>query len=1280
MIMKVFKVVLLSLFFVFYSYAQNSVTVDLVWRDNGVYDSGTSVYVIPKLNSGNLLFDNENRSILYSESFLVSNWLDDGSIKFSQVKFEILTDKDLGDLSRNNLPKSFEFKLTSTKDRDLYKGIFTCNPIINDEGVLKRLKTVVLSYTEQQQNTILKRSSAVITSSILSSGDWYRFYIQKSGVYKLTKKFLTDLGLNTSQVNPNNLKIYGTGGAMAPLLNSISYPLDPKQLPLRFVGNSDSVFADDEYFVFYGEGVDTWSSESFTHVNLYADQAYYYVTVNESDSARLADIVLTDGIEDEMLDTYVDYKFHEQDLVNPAKLGRKWFGENFSNVNEKIFSFNFPNRIELEPISVTVRGIAISSVSTSMQVDVNNRFLGNVSFSSISSGSSILANEGVIERSTSLSGKDVSLKLTYLNSGVPTSESYLDYIIVQAPSFLSGYGKQFLFDSSLRKGLGTVVKYSITNASSISEVWDVTDIYDVRKVLNNKQNVFEFKQSLSGVRKYVAVDLNDLYVPLRGSNTRVVNQNLKGTVFLTNQNKLEDIECLIIASNPYQAQAEDLASFHKNTLGITSKVVYLDQIYTEFSGGKQDVAAIRNFVKYVYDNPINDQSRLKYVCLFGGASYDYKNRVTNNTNIVPVFHANRGFSLGSTFMSDDFYGLMDSNEGDMNSFKAIDVAVGRMLFKNQKEASDVVQKVKNYYSKEAIGKWRNDVVFISDDVDQDWEGIIQQDLDDLSTILVKEKPFLNVKKIHSDSYVQETSSGGERYPAVRKEINQSIENGTLVLDYFGHGGEDGLANERILEKSDVQSLSNNNKLPLIITVTCEFSRFDNPTRLSAGEISYLNPKGGAISLISTTRQIGVTNGLEINNALISNLFSYGSSSYVSISEALRLTKNDRANTGVNIVSYIGDPTLKLAIPKPKVELTHFNEIPIQQAKDTLQALGKAVFKGRVVDSQNVLLSDFNGELSVSLFDKNIKRKTLANDGTTKNGQIIYLDFETLGESVFKGSVSVTKGLFSIEFVVPKNIKIPVGKARFSFYGKNTETREDYTGVDLQVDIGGVNKNAPEDKTPPEVKLYLNNDSFVSGAIVNTNPMLIAYLKDENGINTSGGIGQDIVAFLDGNQSNPIVLNDYYETDLDKYQSGVVKYPLSNLEKGLHTLQLRAWDVYNNPIMTEIQFVVVGDENLVLDKVLNYPNPFVNYTEFWFNHNKPNEPLEVQLQIYTVSGKLVKTINQTVLNTGFLSRDVKWNGLDDFGDKIGKGVYIYKLSVKATISNQRAHKIEKLVVF
>jgi hypothetical protein len=290
-----------------------------------------------------------------------------------------------------------------------------------------------------------------------------------------------------------------------------------------------------------------------------------------------------------------------------------------------------------------------------------------------------------------------------------------------------------------------------------------------------------------------------------------------------------------------------------------------------------------------------------------------------------------------------------------------------------------------------------------------------------------------------------------------------------------------------------------------------------------------------------------------------------------------------------------------------------------------------------------------------------------------------MTFSNLGETIFRGNASINNGQFEFGFVVPKDIRIPLGNGRISFYAKRNQALLDKTGYNTDIKIGGLDTNAVADTTPPRVRLYMNDESFVNGGITNESPFFLAFLEDEHGINTASGIGHDIVAILDGDESNPYVLNDYYETELDDFTKGKIRFPFRNLSLGLHTITFKAWDVYNNFISAEIQFVVVSGESITLSNVLNYPNPFVSYTQFWFSHNKPFEPLDVQVQIFTITGKVVKTINQNISTDGFLSREITWDGKDDFGDKIGKGVYVYKLTVKSSTTGEQSEKIEKLVI-
>jgi hypothetical protein len=406
-----------------------------------------------------------------------------------------------------------------------------------------------------------------------------------------------------------------------------------------------------------------------------------------------------------------------------------------------------------------------------------------------------------------------------------------------------------------------------------------------------------------------------------------------------------------------------------------------------------------------------------------------------------------------------------------------------------------------------------------------------------------------------------------------------------------------------------------------------------------------------------------------------------------MAEAQRRAKVFLSDNDIRMICFIGDPALKLAIPKPEIVLTEVNDVPVADFTGALNSLAYVKLEGRVVNG-TATATNYNGELEVTIFDKNINRSTLGNDGVMWTPppppddapeEVKITDFTTLGETIFRGNASVTNGLFEFGFVVPRDIKIPVANGRVSFYATRTNQVDDRQGYDATVKVGGINPNPEADTTGPKVRLYMNDESFVSGGITNASPIFLAFLEDEHGINTASGIGHDILGILDGDENNPYIMNDYYETEKDNYKKGSLRFPFSNLAKGLHTLTFKAWDVYNNLVTAEIQFVVVGDEGLTLDKVLNYPNPFVSYTEFWFTHNRPFEPLDVQVQIFTVTGKVVRTINQSVTTDGFLCREIKWDGKDDFGDRIGKGVYVYKLTVKSTTTNKTAEKYEKLVL-
>ena len=1275
--MKFNQLVVFLFLFNFYSIASQEKLININWVENKAYISEFNKFNVPYFDNYTHNFEPSSGIALitqWNESYLI----DSNSVKIDKLNYETIDVNSLGNLNVNSIPSELKFTLNNSLSIDSRSVYLELNPFINDNGVIKKITSASISYKKKTNQYLEKASSTM--SSVLSQGSWYRFEIANTGVYKLSKNFLNNLGVNTSNVDPRTIKIYGSGGEMIPLMNSSEFPFDPVQNAIKFVGEEDGIFNNDDYIIFFAKGQDTFNEESNTNVNSFTDKTYYLLNVSAGFGNRVEE--LEEPFEDEnlIINEFQDYKFHEIDNYNIAKIGRRWFGERFDFDSNKNFEFNFDNLITTEPIQLKVYTAAVSEIPTSMSLKVNNLEVDNFYYQSINDP--ILATEDYFNNEILVSGSSINVNLDFNNNGNPSSYAYLDYISIEATCNLVFNDSQLIYHNNEVQNLNGIGKYVISNSSSVDEVWNVSDISNITfKENSNSEPNFTIKSNLGFSAKYIAFSRSELLFPEANGFSVLNNQNLKSNIFLNDNNDFESVDYLIVTSGEMLSQAERLAQINREVNGLNVKVVDLTTIYNEFNSSNPDISAVRNFVKYVYDN---SEGGLKYLCLFGDASYDYKDRIPNNTNIVPSWHSLSSFSLSSSFISDDFFGMMDYNEGSMSSSDKLDIAVGRILADSPQRAKDLVDKVESYYGEDSFGSWRNNVIVIADDVDEAWEDIIQSTSDSLATIIENNKSSINVKKIYADAFIQESTSGGERYPEVNNTIIEGIEVGALVVNYFGHGGEDGLARERIFDKIDASELLNKNKLNCFVSVTCEFTKFDNPNRETGGEFLYWNKNGGSIGLITTTRQIFVSVGVDFNITLQQYLFSLNSNSTYSMAEALRLTKNDPDISNIiqrRLIFFIGDPAMKLAFPKPSIKITSVNDIPINDLTEPIQALSYVNVKGQVESLNGNILTDYNGELTSTVFDKKIPRSTLGNDDVYQNNEPIILDFTTLGETVFKGKASITNGLFEFDFVVPRDIGMAVDNGKFSLYAKKNNSDLDNSGYEMNVLIGGINENAENDNSGPDINLYMNDENFIDGGITNESPFLIAKLFDENGINTSSGIGHDITAVLDGDNSATFQLNDYYEANLDDYQNGSIKYPLRDLEPGLHNLSFKAWDVFNNSSTGEIQFLVYDqNDKLVISNVLNYPNPFVNYTEFWFNHNS-SDALDVLLQIFTVSGKLVKTINQqtNISGSSSLSRDIIWDGRDEYGDRLAKGVYVYKITVRSLQTNKKTQKIQKLVI-
>lgn len=1141
--------------------------------------------------------------------------------------------------------------------------------------------SVSISLFPERRNAV-NTNSSFAQNSVLSTGNWYKISTDRDGVFKLDYSFLQDsLGINPSGIDPRNIRIYGNGGGMLPESNLGQRHDDLAENAIFVSGEADGTFDPEDYVLFYGENPDQWQTaemiigndtfSTFSHSrHIYSNKTYYFLTTSLGPGKRIGSQPSTGASPTHTINKFIDRKFFEEDLTNVVQSGRKWYGDHFDwNNKSGSYQFSFPNLVGAYPLILKTSLVGRSIVGNSgYTVNVNNSFAGSVSFSPVGvQYYDIYARHSTIKKALTGMSSNLTVNITFQPSGAdPESEGWLDYISLVGQRQLKMAGEQMGFRDPLSVGTGNVAKFEFTGDSQL-EIWETTDPTDVKR----QSTSFEggqhgFILETDTLREFIAFTGNQYFKPV--AEGQVANQNLHGN--------LGQPDYVIVSHPDFLDAANDLADFHRTRNGMDVQVVEISKVYNEFSSGAQDISAIRDMLRMLYLRAGADTSLFpQYLLLFGDASYDFKNielKADVNTNFIPTYQSVESLDQATTYNSDDFFGFLDDNEGGNinSSSNKIDIGVGRIVASTSQEAEIAVAKIKRYKSKETFGSWRNILTYVADDEDGNTHI---SDANDNAGYLESNFPVYNFDKIYFDAYEQVSTAGGTRYPAVNTAINNRMFTGSLVLNYVGHGGETGWAHERVLQMNDINSWTNKDKLPLFVTATCSFSRFDNPNRRSAGEVLQLMEDGGTIGLITTVRLVYSNANKALNDALASNLFKPIAGEMPRLGQLLMKTKNHPGLGAVNNRKFtlLGDPALRLNYPEHNIVTTKIDTATYIAGQDTLKALQKVSIQGEVRDQSAQLIQDFNGIVYPTIYDKAKTITTLKNDPDS-----YFYNYKLQKNIIYKGKASVKDGKFKFEFIVPKDIAYNFGQGKISYYADNDVT--DAHGFNTII-VGGTADSVADDNEGPEVKIYMNDEKFVFGGITDDSPLMLVKLSDENGINTAGSaIGHDISGILDDDTKNTLVLNEYYEAALDDYQNGEVKYPLSALKDGLHTVSVKAWDVYNNPGEGYTEFVVASSAGLALDHVLNYPNPFTTYTSFWFEHNKPGSTLDIQVQIFTVSGKLVKTLRQSIVAEGYRVDNINWDGLDDYGDTIGKGVYIYRLHVRSDEGLQ-ASKYEKLVI-
>jgi hypothetical protein len=1188
---------------------------------------------------------------LFNKTIYLPSSTNNVQVKIQIEASEPLSLKEQSALLNKNIPTLIESKSKISWYRKKPIVSISFNPIYRDVNTNEIYKVTSFSYfitpiTERNSSSTQMNFKV---NSVLRYGDWFKIGVIEDGVYQLTYSDLQSIGINVENLRSDQIRLFGNGGGHLPFNNSKPRLDDLEENAIEVVDGGDGIINSGDYILFYGQDPHRWKyvNGRFNHVvHLFSDTTYYFVTRDyEIGTPKRINKQNITAAPDLTVNSFNDFQYHEVDLMNFVKSGRNWYGESFAFNKDQSFDFSFPNAIGSTAEIKSNMAFRVIGKSSTFAFDINGTNILNISHSGVSGGyyadyAAIVAGKN----SFNLSSDNFKVRIRFSNLST-ADNGWLDYIEVLCDRQLKMTGNQMTFRNK-ESANANIIQYNLSGLSN-HKVWNVTIPTAVSEVTINSNN---FKSHGGEINEYVAFSNSNF---LKAKNFgKIANQDLHG---------IQSADYVIVTHPDFINQANQLANYHRTYSKLNTVVVTTQQLYNEFSSGSQDITAIKSFNKMLYDRAGTDPNKmLKYVLLLGDASYDYKNRIPGNTNFVPAYQSWNSHSPLGSYVSDDYIGFLDDNESDLLS-STLDVGVGRIMANNTTQAQDVINKTIHYLSNPACMKpWRNKLTFIGDDEDTNIH-MLQSDF--LATKIDTTYPDYNLDKIYLDAFQQVSNAGGSTYPDVNTAIDQSTEKGSLIINYVGHGGELGLAHERILGLSQIKGYQNFDALALYVTATCEFSRFDDPERTSAGEFTLLNPQGAALGLLTTTRLVYSSPNFELTQKFFAVAFEKIDGEWPRLGDLLRISKIGGSNINYRNFSLLGDPAAQMAYPEYNVIST---SVP-----DTIKSLQKITISGMITDDFGQKINNFNGVVYPTIYSQRKKQSTLNNDG---HG---VMEFETQINALFNGKASVKNGDFEFSFIVPKDIDFKYGTGKISYYAENGTL--DASGSDESFQIGGRDGNPNADNVGPTINLWMNDESFVMGGMTDENPMIFAKVFDQNGINTVGnGIGHDIVAVIDENTANSINLNDYYESELNSYQKGAISYNLNSLSEGKHTLRLKVWDVYNNSSEAVTEFYVSKSSTFNIEHVLNYPNPFTTNTDFYFDHNALGQQLEVRIQIFTISGKLVKTIDHLEQSDGYRAGPINWNGRDQYGDRIGKGTYIYKVKVTNSFG-QTIEKFEKIVI-
>ncbi len=1107
-------------------------------------------------------------------------------------------------------------------------------------------------------DVVLKSTRVYADNSVLSSGNWVKVRVTTSGIKRLTKSALAQMGFSDA----SKVSVYGNGGAELPFYNATSRTDDLAQL---------SVLRQDGDILFYAEGVTTWSvgtSAPFTASRHSSDAySYYYITDSGTPSpspstADASELTVAKTVESY---DYRDY-FHER-KNNLNKSGRNWWGDSFSlTTGQNTVTFDLPEASSDATLGyVAIRFAARVTSATTYSVSVNDTELSTGSISAITIGSTTgyyaMATEKTIK--TSALGGTTSVTVD-VNFSSGTELAWLGYVTLISRTPLAMSGDELLFRNSDTYSLSGASKYVLSGASKSTVVWDISSVSTPKLMSTTYTNgALEFVHENASGSEFVAFNPSATFEA----------PEVVGTVSNQNLHAMQPCDYIILYHSDFREQAERLAELHRTYSGLTVQTACTDEIYNEFSSGQYDVSALRDFIKMLYDRGLDSGNELRYVLLFGNGTYDNMTVGTSNPrNKIPTYQSSQSLYGSQTYVTDDFFGWLDDSEGKTDLSNKVDVGIGRFPVQTDEEATDVVDKVETYLTGLDEGAWRAKCVFVADDGDSN-EHFNYADAN--AVIVEKMHPEYNITKIYQEAYTSETTSTGVRYPQAMKDFENSINNGSLLMNYVGHGGYNALTDDQLLRQSYLQNYTNRTKLPFFITATCDFAPFDNLGDISIGEELLLRPYGGFIGLFTTTRLVYGDSNYKINSALYDRLLERDENDEpYRIGDAVKYAKQNVVL--INSMKYVllGDPALVLANESNlTVNTDSINGIAMED-EPNLSAIATSTISGSIRTADGDVDETFNGTVAVTLFDKKQTRKTLGSKSAVAT-------FEEYSNTLYSGLVTVENGRFSVQFILSKDIDFDEGYGRVSYYAWSSDGRR-AIDADNQILISGITLPTETDTVGPQITMWVDYPEFVDGGVTGTNPMLYVTLEDPAGINTSGsGVGHDISLWIDDDRINAVTLNDYFTYDTGSSTKGTLTYSISGMEDGTHTFYIKAWDNLNNSSDKLVTVDVSPESQISFGQTQLYPQPAHCMSadlKLRFSHNDGGSVMTAYINVYSVNGQHIADSSISIVASQTQTDEIMLMDLLPEIRHLPSGLYFMKVDLESN-SGRKGNFQKKLIV-